>query len=246
MLKIKVLIAKALCSDIFGRLIGKIYSERIPFHGSYIFTHYPLIKNYIKASLFWKLYESAEIHFIRKHIDDSYDVIELGGSIGVVSVQIGKKLKSKKLYIIEANPFLIQIIKKNIDENKIENYRIINCALNTEHGTSVFLPGDKNTTGKISTSENQNGINVESKSLSNIIEENGIGPFVLVCDIEGSEADLLINNSVSLKNCQKIIIETHSTTFNGVNYSPESLKQLILKSGFKLIDQHGVNFVFEK
>ncbi len=46
--------------------------------------------------------------------------------------------------------------------------------------------------------------------------------------------------------CKQIIIETHDTNYNKVNYVYQDLKDIICKLGFELIDEYGPNYVFER
>jgi len=68
----------------------------------------------------------------------------------------------------------------------------------------------------------------------------------LICDIEGSEIDILLNDPQSLENCELMIIEAHKVQRNNVTYTAEDIKKMIEKLNFSLIDQYSVNFVFTK
>jgi FkbM family methyltransferase len=244
--KLKVLLAKILTSNVIGILISKLYKNKIPFYNTFIYTSSSEISPRIKASIFWKIYESSEVRFIKKYLNNNYDVIELGGSIGVGSVQIGKIVNPQKVITVEANPQLIPIIQNNFIRNGIQNFLLINCIISSSEKEEWFEFGTGNLVGKISATQKDNATLLNTTTLSKIIQTNKINKFNLVCDIEGAEVDLLINDSRSLTNCQTIIIETHKTTYQGKSYEPESIKSMLLNTGFKLIDQHGPIFVLSK
>ncbi len=243
-LSIKMFISTLLCSNWIGRVVAWIYEDQIPFYGTLIYTGHEQIRNRIKAMLFWRMYESSEIRFVQKHLTDQYDTIELGSSIGAVTIQLGKKIKGKKLIAIEANPNLIPVLQHNIRMNAISNVVVTNAAYGSDQNKVWFEYGDENILGKITTpSKDKNGVWIESMSLSSMLRFHQLTSYALVCDIEGAEADLLLNEQEALRGCKLLIIETHHTSFKGQAYSPDQLKLVLLEMGFRLIDQHGVNLV---
>lgn len=241
---LKLFISKLLCSDFTGRIIAWVYADSIPFYGTRIDTSNDQVKNRIKALLFWRMYESSEIRFVQKYLTDQYDVIELGSSIGAVSVQLGKKTKGKHLIAVEANAKLISSLKNNLASNHIEQTILLNAAYGSTGEKVWFEFGEENILGKISTqTEGKAGQWIDSISLASIISKYELKEYALVCDIEGAEIDLLLHEQAALQYCKLLIIETHSTEFKGEVYSPTQLQQLLLDMGFKVIDQHGVNLV---
>ncbi len=243
-LSLKLFISKLLCSDFTGRIIAWLYADRIPFYGTHIDTSNEQVKNRIKALLFWRMYESSEIRFVQKYLTDQYDVIELGSSIGAVSVQLGKKIKGKQLIAVEASTKLISSLQHNLASNHIEHTTVLNAAYGSTGEKVWFEFGEENILGKISTqAEDKAGEWIESISLASIISQYQIKEYALVCDIEGAEIDLLLHEQVALQQCKLLIIETHRTEFKGELYTPVQLQQLLVDMGFKVIDQHGVNLV---
>jgi FkbM family methyltransferase len=247
LLSIKVFVASILCSSWIGNIIAWWYGNRIPFYGTYIDTAHEQIKSSIKAMLFWKFYESAEVRFVQQYLKDEYDTIELGSSIGAVSVQIGKKIKNKKLIVLEANSKLMAPLQKNLSLNGLHDAVVVNAAYGSQTGKLWLEFGDENIVGKISSPQpNKAGEWVDALSLSTIIASHHLHDFALVCDIEGAEADLIVHEAEALQHCKLLIIETHETSMGGQVYNPDQLKQRLLDIGFRLIDQHGVNLVLAR
>ncbi len=240
---VKIIIAELLCAGWIGGVIAWIFSNRIPFHGTIILTHDSEVKDKTKALLFWKLYESSEVRFVKQYVDSSYDVVELGGSIGAVTVQLGKKIKGKKLISIEANPALLPIQKENLVTNDISSFEQVNAAYGSEKQKVWFASGKENTLGKIGEQSKDKGFFVESRSLKSIVEFYRLSDYALVCDIEGAEIDLLLHEQEALRSCKLLILETHETVYQNRRYIPEQMKTMLLQMGFELIDQHGVNLV---
>ena len=131
---IKNKIATALCSDFVGAFLAKVYNNQIPSrrYGKFIYDcSSDYLLDSVKASIFWGIYESAEVRFVRQYLRSDLDVIELGASIGVVTTQILRKIESaNKCIALEANPNLMETLKSNLQiNNKAKNYHIINKAI---------------------------------------------------------------------------------------------------------------------
>ena len=243
---IKVIVANLLSAQWIGGIIAWWFSNKIPFHGALIHTHDPEVKNKTKALLFWKMYESSEVRFVNQYINNTYDTIELGGSIGAVSVHLGKKIKGRKLISVEANQTLILIQRENLKANSIKDVEQVHAAYGSKHKKVWFTSGTENTLGKIGEAGKGNGFFVDTISLRKIVDTYRFKEYALVCDIEGAEIDLILNEKEVLDTCKLLIIETHKTEYQGQIYEPDQMKTLLIQMGFHLLDQHGVNFVFAK
>jgi FkbM family methyltransferase len=196
----------------------------------------------IHASIFWGFYESAEIRLINKFLNPNLPVIELGGSLGIISSFILNKLNSNtSLTIVEPNAFLLPTIRKNIEKHNTKNIstNIIHKAIAYSNSFIYMDITDDNTTSHISEND-QSGILVESIQLNEIITKK---PYSLVCDIEGAEVALLIEDKAALKNCYQLFIELHETTYNGNFYSREDLINLLIMNGFIVRSRDG-NVIF--
>ena len=239
-------IAELLINGITGNMIRTLAKSSITRDGILIDIRSKLVSNKTIASFFFNSYESSERRFIRKYLRKDLPVIEIGSSIGIVSSLIGK-ITEQIVYCIEANPQLIPIIEQNLRLNKVENFQVFNYAVGDS--TSDFLyfqKGETNIHGKVYNHQMENSVRVPVTSISSFKYQHQIEEFVLVSDIEGAEIYVLKNDLQSLQSCQQIIIETHDTRLNGVEYKYQQLKELIISSGFNLIDSYGPNYVFSR
>src|SRR4051812_6437349 len=89
---LKTAIADLLCSSFIGNLLSRAYSDRIPNGGLVVDTSHPSVTPQLTASIFWRIYEGAEIRFVHQFLRPDLDVIELGSSIGVLSCHIKQRL----------------------------------------------------------------------------------------------------------------------------------------------------------
>lgn len=248
----KKYIAATICHPLVGRLLSSLYSDRIPAHNIVVDTSNPLVTSTIKAMLFWGLYESAEIRFIRRYLRHDLDVVKLGGSIGVVTCQIRRLISpDRKVVCVEANPELTGAIKNNLRLNDLVNgVSVLNLAIgyDASHCKSVPMDFDGDNLGGLLSQTLHAGheTNIQRTTLSQIIEDYGLTSYVLVSDIEGAEAGIAIKDRAALRNCKQIIIELHDTVLDGVAISAERLYQSFTDiHGFKLRASHGPVYVFE-
>jgi FkbM family methyltransferase len=245
--KIKAIIAKLICNDTTGKIIGFFLKNKIGYFNKItVLTDSPYITPYIKSMLFWGLYESAEAKSVLKYIDDKHDIIELGGSIGVISSLVGKFKGSRKIICVEVNSDLVPVIEKNLNHNKVTNYTIKNIAIGDDSADLWFTPGAHSTHGQVGERLSNDSIKIPMTTLSELVTSEKISQYNLICDIEGSEIDIILSDPNSLKNCQTLIIETHEVTRNGRTFQATDMKDMILKLGFICKEEYGVNFVFTR
>src|SRR6185437_3344965 len=106
-MKLKKIISNLLCNGAVGKLIYKLSAGKIP-SLRYLPYRFVVPRQYsmpaIHASIFWGFYESAEIRLINKFLNPDLPVIELGGSLGIISSFILNKLNSNtSLTVVEPN-----------------------------------------------------------------------------------------------------------------------------------------------
>lgn len=249
-IKIKVAVAKILCSHFVGMIIAFVFRNKVPsllIKGLKIDTSSPQIASNTKAQIFFGIYESAEYRFCKKYIPINANVIELGSSIGLISSFLSHNKSPKKIIAVEANPELKPVIASNFVLNFVTNYKIINKAIGLGKSENLwFSRGSDNTTGFISHKQSLGAIKVECTTLSDLIGEENFDNYVLICDIEGGEVDILQDTGNGLDRCDMMIIEIHRVEREGCEYSIDDIVDEIQGKGFKIIDRYGNTFVFSK
>jgi FkbM family methyltransferase len=253
-IRIKFFIRRLLCNYITGHIIKKIYKGGIPdmrWKGYRFQIPEFGVSNTNIAALFWGFYESAEIRLIQKYLSGNTDVIELGGSIGIVSGHLSSKMQpGKRLLTIEANPALVNSIKINSSKFASSGVQceVLNYAIDYA-GTSIELyVTDDNTESRVGgTGKQGKAVRVNSITLKKIIEKYGITEYTLVCDIEGGEIQLLLEDPTAFENCTSLIIELHDVWYKEVKYrADEILNLFITKLGYTLVEKDGHVCFFKK
>jgi FkbM family methyltransferase len=251
LLTAKRLVASAICRPFMGKALSMLFHDRIPHHGCQIDTTSVHVSPSTKATLFWGLYESAETRFVKRYLRSDLDVIELGSSLGVVSSHIARKLEPTcRLVCVEANPVLIESLRRNLQLNRSSlRLSVINAAIcyDEQPGQPVTFHVYDDTVFSRLDDNGGRPIQVQTTTLESIVTSHDIGQYSLVCDIEGAEAGFIMGTSNVLRSCQQVIIECHEVNFAGKLVKPEEMATLLQEEhGFNLIDQYGPVYVFER
>lgn len=189
------------------------------------------------------LYELPERNLMKKHLPADLPVVELGGSYGIVSGLINRKLdRDKAQVIVEANPQLLDLCRANAQRGGAErDIRIVNCAIDYSGADSITFnvtSGTHDSHVVESWREAQAGstITVPTMTLAQLLAAEGIDePYALVCDIEGAEFDLMANEATGLDQCQAMIVELHPSVFYERNESVSSFVRHLDRAGFEVV-----------
>lgn len=165
----------------------------------------------IRRSLRENTYEGFEADAVMKIAREGDTVLELGAGIGYISTLIGAKRPVKEIHSFEANPHLIDYIRTAHALNGITNATVHNALLGPRKSKprdffvrknflASSLDGDAlNPDGIVSVEK------IEVRGINNTF--NDIKPDVLICDIEGAEAELL--PALKYDGLRAAVIELH-------------------------------------
>ncbi len=198
-----------------GRVVGRACGDRIPLYGERIDTANPAISPGTKAQILFRLYERHELRFIRTMVRHDLDVVELGASIGVTGAFLRRQLEpGRRLVCVEANPDLLDTLRTNVGFRAGDDRVVVEQGAVDHSGrdTVVLTLGettDGSSVGAPATSAAGEGVEVPVVHLGPLLERYGIGDYVLVCDIEGSEAGLVRTEAEALAGCRQLLIELH-------------------------------------
>jgi FkbM family methyltransferase len=199
-------VAKLLTSKPVGTAVGIALRDRIPFRGERIDTAFAAVTPDVKSMLFFRLYETGEVHFIHRFLGANLDVIELGGSIGAVSKHILTTIGTRRLVIVEANPDLLPVLRANV-EGRAE---VLHRAIAYGSDTVSFHVSASSLGGSVGPGAGRQ-VDVPTTSLADIRRAAGFDTYALVCDIEGAEHALVAQEADELRRCQRLIIELHDS-----------------------------------
>lgn len=138
-------------------------------------------------------YEKEELDMIIKILEivNPKFILDIGANIGYISLILGKYFKNASIYSFEPILSTFDILKKNIEINKLSNIFINNCGISDENKLVTFYyypEGTVNTSMK-NLSQKKDVIEIKSyvKKLDDIVENLNMKIDFLKCDIEGAE-----------------------------------------------------------
>jgi len=227
------------------RTIAFMLRQRLPFRGLTIDVSDRSVTPAVKSYLYYGIYEKNEIDLVNKYLDPTDDVIELGSSIGVMGSIVSHIQTTGKYISVEADPALLDANRKNLAINRKTDYVLLNKAVDYSAETITFAKSADNLSGKVD-GNGGDTVTVETISLDAICEQYELKNFVLVCDIEGAEISIILNDEKALSKCAKIIIELHDTEYQGKSYTKQDMISLLQKQNFNLLEQQGTTCVFRQ
>jgi FkbM family methyltransferase len=180
-------------------------------------------------------YEGPERRAACRFIDPAWPVVELGACIGVVACVTNKLLANPKAHVVlEASPNAIPHLQANRDANCC-SFRIVNKALAYGVTTVTFVPQDDYWRNHMDHDGGHPPVTVMATQLRQLLAEEQFEKFALICDIEGREYELVMQESDALTKAELIVMEVHPYMIG-----EEKIQTLLARLhdlGFKMIEK---------
>ena len=189
---------------------------------------------YIGQRVALEKYEPYETQLILRQAKTGDVVVDVGANIGYYTVLLADKVgKSGKVYAFEPDKTNFEILKKNIEENNLENVVAIQAAVGSKNGKS-FLYKSKENFGdhKLKTPP------ILTKLKSPPLEEREVIQVIRLDSFIKEKVDLIKIDTQGwepevIEGAKKIISENKPVMF--LEYSPASYK-LAKLNGKKMMD----------
>jgi FkbM family methyltransferase len=188
----------------------------------------------IAGAIIFGVYEYPERKLIQRWLPVDLDCIELGCSIGVISRFILRKLEpERRLFAVEASERLLGLATQNVAAaGLLDRFTSTLGAVHYEGHYVTFVDHGEHIRGKVARHSSADGIPTRCVTLAGIVKTNSIEDYSLVMDIEGSEFDVIANDSAYLRNCRAVIAEIH-----GDQAKLDSFVQGLTKNGFVPVEK---------
>jgi FkbM family methyltransferase len=203
----------------------------------------PIIGTATKSLFLTDGYERSERDILKRHLDRSAAVIELGGAVGVVACVTNKLLQCPDRHVVvEANPDLIEVLQDSRERNGC-GFTVLNRALAYGGDEVTFYQDAVGYLGSSVQVRSSKSIPVPTITLARILSQHGFDRCTLICDIEGGEMDLVRNEAEVLKqHVESLIVEIHGWRV-GHNRAEEMIRTLE-RIGFERLCEKGATSVF--
>lgn len=236
-----------------GPLLARVFKDRIPvvFEGFVIDTASPLVDDATRVGLFLHTYESSERRAIERFLAPRRPVIELGASIGFISLLIARKAHPSTQIAVEANPDLIPVLRRNLESNGASGVIVLHAAVAYDGANEVpFQVSNDNLGGRLAVGAGSDRVlrRVPSVTLQQILDQNQIDAFTLVADIEGAEWDLMEHESeATSRRCRQAIFELHEIEREGRRIArAEMAAHFMARWRMRLVHSDQKVWVFER
>src|SRR5262249_10730080 len=188
-------------------------------------------------------YELPERIAVRRYLNDQLPVIELGASIGVVACATNLRLQRRDQHVVvEANPTLIPCLTENRRRNGC-GYEILHRAVGYEcdvvemhlHRNNALVGSKYIDGGEV--------VRIPAIRLREILKSRGFERAALICDIEGSEYELMQHDaSVLGERVSLLILELHERMLG--QERTHLVRKTLADIGFACVYKNHENYVF--
>ncbi len=179
---------------------NKVYNEKID----------GFIINFTDPASFISSFQEiyiTKLYALKNQIDNKLHILEGGANIGLSIIYFKYRYPDSIIDVYEADKLVFELLKKNIEMNKITGVSLFNKAIWNKYTTVSFL-SDGSDGGKI-IDDKLSKNNVEAIDLRDILNKNKYS-FVKL-DIEGAEEFILPDLKQLPKNIKYFFIEYHSS-----------------------------------
>jgi FkbM family methyltransferase len=166
------------------------------------------IKGRLRAALRQNRYENKETEAVLRVVREEDTVIELGAGVGYMSTLVAKKRNVQAVHAFEANPHLIPYIRSVHEANDLSNAHVTHGILGKRKGRVDFYVRGNLLASSMMPFDDDSDVEVHQVEVLNAGQVfRSITPSVLICDIEGAEAELI--PQLDLSGLRAAVVELH-------------------------------------
>jgi FkbM family methyltransferase len=143
-------------------------------------------------------------------------VVDVGANAGVFATLAASWIgPSGRLVAIEPNPFVLERLRRNLRENRLEAWtEVVAAGLSDHLGAAILHVGANSTIGTIapSTGPSDSSIEISLETLDHLAVRIALPPIdLLKMDVEGLELPALDGASAVLRRCRRLVLEVSNT-----------------------------------
>lgn len=188
-------------------------------------------------------YEKDYVLSMIKNISAEDIFLDIGASVGLVSILAGFKVTKGLVISIEPDPENYDLLIKNYRLNKLKNYIAFPFAAGDFKGTMQLYTNGSNGLSPSLQKVNgiENCINIDVEQIDNLVFTGHIPiPTILKIDIEGAELLALrgMKNLLTSEHKPRLIfLEIHPVFLSSFNTCASEVEALVLSHGYTIIDK---------
>jgi FkbM family methyltransferase len=170
--------------------------------------------------------------------------VDVGANIGSITMPLAKKMKSVHFFLIEASPWIFNVLKHNLETNSLTNVQPFNFCMSDRQMDAVkfFAPKGKFGKGSMKQVFTDEFELVESITLDQLIINEKVSQVTLIkVDVEGFEQQVFAGGKELLSRYNSPVI-----IFEAVNWAEElagnevsGAQKLLKEYGYKIFEIDG-------
>jgi FkbM family methyltransferase len=187
------------------------------------------------------VFERPERIAIKKFLNTSLPVVELGGCIGVVACTTNRLLRNPAFHVVvEANPELTPLLEANRDRNRCKFF-ILQRGVGYDSDFVCLHINDGNLLGSSARTRAGREIRVPVITLREIVNQFSFARCNLICDIEGTEVELVRHERDTLaRHVDLLVVEVHQRLLgeDPVSEMMNTLKEIGFETVYRVWDAY--------
>jgi FkbM family methyltransferase len=192
------------------RSLGRVVSWFTPYvrvEGRWFEAPRGLVDDLVRCQLVLGRYERPERQLLAKYFEPDKPIIELGGGLGIVACLLNRRLHDPRQHVVvEANPQLLPILDANRRRCGAAFEVVAGAIAYTGDTVALEFREDFLSTGCAT----EGDVRVLAVTLREVAARVRGDDAILVCDIEGAEADLVAHEArVMAERVWRIVMEEH-------------------------------------
>ena len=204
------------------------------------------VSNFGNSLLSNQEYEPDLMAYIQKHLKPGDSFLDLGANEGFFSIVASNIVgPTGKVYTIEPQERLQEIITENIRLNNADNVEMIKKAVSDTKGTTeMYLAPDTNTGSTSLANPHKYSVptqTVEMDTLENILDEQNIDTIDLAkIDIEGFEYETVLGSKQLFRDqrIKRIALEIHYYELIDRKLDSDDIQNFLKDCGYSFLREH--------
>lgn len=186
-------------------------------------------------------YEADNYSFIRRHVKEGSEVIDIGAHIGLFSVYCSRLAgTSGKIISFEPTPGTFSIMQETLRLNKCSNVIPMQAAVGASPGKATFYVSNEhegcNANSLVKNRNNAQGYDIDMRSIDSICREEGMKPRLIKIDAEGAELDVLKGGLETFQNVKPLVIlGLHPAFIKSKGDSLSGIWDLVKSCNYKML-----------
>ena len=199
-------------------------------------------------------YEPDLLKHIQEHLQEGDIFFDIGANEGFFSIVASTMVGATgKVYAVEPQERLQEVIHKNVALNSKENIQLIKKAISDRQGeTEIFLAPDTNTGSSSLVNPHKYSVptqTVQVDTLENILDELGIDTIDFAkIDVESFEYETILGSKPLFKNqrIKRIALEIHYYELMDRKLDSDDIEDFLEECGYRITKEYSWWYIVPK